>query len=190
MMVLWVGLGAALVYRQDWHALVVLTLTVAAAIVQLRWLASQVSSLVSMTLRSAEEASPEPATALKLPREPGATQDLGASSEPRGPLGGPENAGHASGEPSLVAVSPGGEVFSQPGESEELDHADFDSDGSHPQVPGVSRVAVLRPVILLGGLLFVFAVGSSEPIALAAGVLTLPAALMIEALVTMIKNPH
>ena len=194
MLALWMGLAMMAVFQRDWPALGVLTLTVVAAIVQLRWLASQVSSLVSMTHRSAEDALIESAKVPDLPRDAGAAHEPGADCTPQEPLGGPTTQDRTSYGPRGVAASPDGVVLCELAEADELDHADYDdsdfldSDSPTGSVPGVSRISILRPAVLFGGLLFVFAIGSSEPIALAAGVLTLPAALMIEAFATAIKS--
>lgn len=173
MVVLWLAALGVWVVRQEWRAASILTLTVAAAIVQLRWLAAQVTDIVSLTLASAEEPSPEAATDASgsLSR----TEDTPTEN-------GLESKGHEHSRSGSQADSRGRIAERQVGEDEADPGLARDV-----SVPRLFTIVTLRPALLLLGACGLFYVGSTEPLALAAGVLTLPMALMTEAVLSAVR---
>ena len=202
---LWLGLllGIVYVFLGSSRGLVVLTLSIATAIVHLRWLASHVLSLSAPALSavnagsatessSARHETGTEATTNSLPANDSALSSVEKATQP---VSGSDSGAERLSAPNWIA----------PESEDYASESDADSSGSAPQNDRQSPIEGSRPsedpdaetgkfstkagtiaaltrlpllLVIAGGLVYV---GRSHPLALALGLGTLPIAMVLEA---------
>ena len=198
-----VGPGIAFVWMGSSRALLVLTLSVAAAIVHLRWLASHVLSLSAPALSatdlgsatdsgSARQATGTDATApshcaenispgsVENATQPDLGTDVGADSTSAPGFVAPESEDYAS-EPIFGSSGSAPQndrqspiEVSRPSEDSGADTTSFSTKAG--AIAAITRLPIL--LLIVGGLVYI---GRSQPLALALGLGTLPIAMVLEA---------
>lgn len=202
---LWLALvlGIAYGFLGSGRGLVVLTLSVAAAIVHLRWLASHVLSLSAPALSAMEQGPAADssnarqeartgATATSLhatsispgsvenATQPGSGTDIGAASSSAPVSVAPELEDYASGpNPGISGSAPQNDrqsptEVSRPSEDSGADTTSFSTKAG--AIAALTRLPLL--LIIVGGLVYI---GRAHPLALALGLGTLPIAMVLEA---------